>query len=254
MSRKNRKNVGLIGLGIIGARAAAALRAAGHHVFVWNRTPKPVANFLGSPAEVAELCEVVQIFVADSKAVFEILESIGDGLTEKHIVICSATIGPEATLEAARLVQERGAAFLDAPFTGSRGAAERAQLVYYVGGDEAVYARAKPVLEATSKAIVRCGKIGDAATLKVVTNLITAVSVQTLAEALAITRRSGIGPDVFAAALEHNACRSGAIELKLPKMVTGDYEPHFARKTCSRTCSLAFISPTRSTSKFRQRR
>ena len=230
MPRKNRKNVGLIGLGIIGSRAAAALRSAGHHVFVWNRTPKPVANFLGSPAEVAELCEVVQIFVADSKAVFEIIDSLAETLTEKHIVVCSATIGPEATLEAARLVEERGAKFLDAPFTGSRGAAERAQLVYYVGGDESVYARAKPVLEATSKGIVRCGKIGDAATLKVVTNLITAVSVQTLAEALAITRRAGIGPDVFAAAIEHNACRSGAIELKLPKMVTGDYEPHFSLK------------------------
>jgi len=230
MQRKSRKNVGLIGLGIIGARAAAGLRAAGWQVFVWNRTPKPVANFLGSPAEIADICEIIQLFVADSKAVFAMIEALGDSLTERHLVICSGTIGPEATLEAARLVEARGAKFLDAPFTGSRGAAERAQLVYYIGGDEAVYARAKPVLEATSKAIVRCGKVGDAATLKVVTNLISAVTTQVLAEVLAITRRAGIGPDVLAAAIEQNACRSGVIELKLPKMVAGDYEPHFSLK------------------------
>ena len=194
MPRKSRKNVGLIGLGIIGSRVAASLRACGYHVFVWNRTAKPAPNFLGSPAELAEICEVIQLFVADSQAVFEMIEALGDALTPRHLIVCSATIGPEATLEAARLVAQRGAQFLDAPFTGSRAAAERSQLVYYVGGDETVFLRAKPVLEASGKAIVRCGKIGDAATLKVVTNLISAVSIQVLAEALAVTRCAGIPP------------------------------------------------------------
>lgn len=230
MPRKSRKNVGLIGLGIIGSRVAASLRASGYHVFVWNRTAKPTPNFLGSPAEVAEICEVIQLFVADSQAVFEMIEALGDALTPRHVVVCSATIGPEATLEAARLVAEKGAQFLDAPFTGSRAAAERSQLVYYVGGDEAVFLRAKPVLEASGKAIVRCGKVGDAATLKVVTNLISAVTTQVLAEALAVTRCAGIQPEVLTAALEQNACRSGTIELKLPKMARGDYDPHFSLK------------------------
>ena len=230
MARKSRKNVGLIGLGIIGSRVAASLRASGYHVFVWNRTPKPAPNFLGSPAELAEICEVIQLFVSDSQAVFEMIEALGDALTPRHLIVCSATIGPEATLEAARLVAQRGAQFLDAPFTGSRAAAERSQLVYYVGGDETQFLRAKPVLEASGKAIVRCGKLGDAATLKVVTNLISAVSTQVLAEALAVTRCAGISPEVFAAALEQNACRSGTIELKLPKMARADYDPHFSLK------------------------
>lgn len=230
MPRKSRKNVGLIGLGIIGARAAAGLRAAGYQVFVWNRTAKPAPNFLGSPGEVADICDIVQLFVSDSQATFEMIEAIADSLTPRHIVICNGTIGPEGTVEAARMVQDKGAQFLDAPFTGSKGAADRSQLVYYVGGDEAVYQRARPVLEATSKAIVRCGKIGDAAMLKVATNLITAVTTQTLAEALAITRKAGINPEAFAAVLEHNACRSGVVELKMPKMVTGDFEPHFSLK------------------------
>jgi 3-hydroxyisobutyrate dehydrogenase-like beta-hydroxyacid dehydrogenase len=230
MPRKHRKNVGLIGLGIIGARVAAGLRAGGFHVFVWNRSPKAAPNFLGAPAEVAEICEVIQLFVSDAQAVIEVVEAFGEMLTERHIVINCSTIGPEATLEVAKLVQARGAAFLDAPFTGSKLAAEKAQLVYYVGGEESVYLRAKPVLEATSRAIVRCGKIGDAATLKIATNLLSAVTTQTLAEALAIVGRCGISPETFATAIEHNACKSGVIELKLPKMVAGDYEPHFSLK------------------------
>ena len=230
MPRKSRKNVGLIGLGIIGTRVAAALRSAGSHVFVWSRTPKAVPNFLGSPAEIAEICEVIQLFVSDAQAVIDTIESIGEALTSNHIIINCATIGPEATREAAKIVQEKGAAFLDAPFTGSKIAAEKGQLCYYVGGDDAVFQRVKPILEATSRAIVKCGKVGDAATLKVVTNLLTAVTTQTLAEALSIVQKSGIAPEIFAAAIEQNACKSGVIELKLPKMVRGDFDPHFSLK------------------------
>lgn len=239
MPRKSRKNVGLIGLGIIGSRVAAGLRAAGFHVFVWNRSPRPVPNFLGSPIEVAEMCEVIQLFVADAAAVFQTIEAFGDALTDKHVVVNCATIGPEATLEAARMVQARGAAFLDAPFTGSKGAAEKSQLVYYVGGDQPIFERVKPVLEATSRAIVHCGKIGDAAVLKVATNMITAVTTQTLAEALAIVRRQGIAPEAFGAAIQQNACKSGVIDLKLPKMLTGDYSPHFSVKHMFKDVQLA---------------
>jgi 3-hydroxyisobutyrate dehydrogenase-like beta-hydroxyacid dehydrogenase len=230
MPRKSRKNVGLIGLGIIGAQAATGLRAAGFQVFVWNRSPKPAPNFLGSPGEVAEACDIIQIFVADGPALFDVIEAMGDALTPKHIVICSATVGPEAVLEAARMVMDRGAKFLDAPFTGSKTAAEKRQLIYYIGGDDATYLRAKPVLEATSKSIVQIGGIGHASTLKVVTNMISAVTAQTLAEALAIVQRAGLDPEVLGLAIEHNACRSGVIEAKLPKMIAGDYDPHFSLK------------------------
>ena len=230
MPRKSRKNVGLIGLGIIGSRVAAGLRAAGFQVYVWNRSAKPAPNFLGSPAEIAQVADVIQIFVADAAALFGVLESMADALTPEHVIVCCATVGPEAVLEAARFVQARGAAFLDAPFTGSKGAAEKRQLVYYIGGDDAVFQRAKPVLEATSKALVRIGEIGHAATVKVVTNMISAVTVQTLAEALAIVQKAGLDSSVLAAAIEQNACRSGVVELKLPKMAAGDYEPHFSLK------------------------
>jgi len=230
MIRKQRKTAGVIGLGIIGSRAAAGLRAAGFQTYVWNRTPQPVPNFLPNPGDVATATDIIQIFVSDAQALFEVLQALREKLTTAHLIICSATIGPEATLEAAAFVQQTGARFLDAPFTGSKAAAEKRQLAYYVGGDDPTFLRAKPVLEATSKAVIRVGAIGDAAIVKVVTNMISAASIQALAEGLAIVRKAGLPDEVLGAALEHNACRSGVMDLKLPKMLSGNYEPHFSLK------------------------
>ena len=229
MARK-KSPVGILGLGIIGSRAAAALRAEGYPVFVWNRTPIPAPNFLGSPAEVARTCKVLQLFVADGSAVLEVIDAMAEALTPEHCVVCSATIGPDATREAAARVEKTGARFLDAPFTGSKAAAENRQLVYYVGGEEADFERVKTVLQATSRAIVRMGRVGDAALVKVATNMISAVSVHALSEALALVEKSGIPPQFLASALEFNGCRSGVMELKLPKMLEADYEPHFSLK------------------------
>jgi len=146
------------------------------------------------------------------------------------VVMCHGTIGLEGTLEAERKVKETGARFLDAPFTGSKGAAESRQLAYFVGGDEDTFVRAQPVLEASAKSIVYIGAVGQAAVVKVVTNLISAATVQMLAESLALVRKAGIASEALRAAIEPNAMRSGLIDLKLPKMVTGEYEPHFSLK------------------------
>jgi 3-hydroxyisobutyrate dehydrogenase-like beta-hydroxyacid dehydrogenase len=230
MPRKSRKNVGLIGLGIIGSRVANALRSEGFHVYVWNRTPRAAPNFLASPRQVAELCDVIQIFVADAQALFDVLDSMGEVLTPSHVILCNSTVGPEATLEAARIVQERGAQFLDAPFTGSKAAAESRELVYYIGGSDKTLQAAEPVLKASSKAIVKIGKIGDAAVVKVATNLISAVTVQTLAEAYAIVKGSGIDPMALSEALKHHAVRSAITDSKLIKILDRQYEPHFSLK------------------------
>jgi 3-hydroxyisobutyrate dehydrogenase-like beta-hydroxyacid dehydrogenase len=230
MPKKSRKNVGLIGLGIIGSRVANALRTGGFHVYVWNRTPRAAPNFLASPHQVAELCDVIQLFVADAQALFDVLESMRDALTPSHIILCNATVGPEATLDAARIVQDRGAQFLDAPFTGSKAAAQNRELVYYIGGDDKTLRAAEPVLKASSKAIVKIGKIGDAAVIKIATNMISAVTVQTLAEAYAIVKHSGIDPQTLAEALKQHGVRSGVTDAKLAKMLDRDYEPHFSLK------------------------
>jgi 3-hydroxyisobutyrate dehydrogenase-like beta-hydroxyacid dehydrogenase len=229
-ARKPRTHVGVIGLGIIGSRVAAALRHHGYQAFVWNRTPRSAPNFLGSPGEVARSCETIQLFVADAAATLDVIEQMREELTPNHVVLSHGTIGLDGTLRAAELVRQTGAEFLDAPFTGSKGAAENRQLVYYIGGTGQVLDRVRPALEASAKEILHLGEVGHAAIIKVATNLISAATVQVLAEALALTVKAGVRPEALGEAIAGNAMRSGVTDLKLPKMLSGDFEPHFSLK------------------------
>ena len=239
MSRRNSKNVGLIGLGIIGQRVAESLRRHGFHVFVWNRTPRPVPNFLGSPSAVAELCDFVQIFVADDEALLDVVRQMAPKLTTHHIVAAHCTVAPESMRMAAAHVQRRGARFLDAPFTGSRAAAEKGELVYYVAGDDGALEQVRKFLEASSKGIVEIGEIGQATTIKIATNIVTAATVQAGAEALALVAKSGIAPEKLLAAFESNAAQSATLAMKLPKIIEGDFEPHFSVKHMLKDVQLA---------------
>jgi 3-hydroxyisobutyrate dehydrogenase-like beta-hydroxyacid dehydrogenase len=220
----------VIGLGIIGQRVAENLRERGFHVFVWNRTPRPVPNFVGSPAEVAELCDFIQIFVSDDEALLAMAQRITRDLTPNHVVMAHCTVSPDTMRAAAEIVEKRGARFLDAPFTGSKAAAENGQLVYYVGGDEVALRQARPFLEASSKEIIEMGKVGDATTIKVATNMVTAASVQGAAEALALVYKSGLSVEKFAEAMRHNGSNSATLDMKLPMMMQGNFEPNFSVK------------------------
>ena len=187
-------------------------------------------NFVGSPAEVAELCDFVQIFVSDDDALLQMVQRMTPNLTANHIVMAHCTVSPDTMRAAAEIVERRGGQLLDCPFTGSKNAAENGQLVYYVGGDEAALARVRPILEASSKEIIEIGKVGDATTIKVATNMITAASVQAAAEALALVSRSGLPPEKFAAAMRNNGSNSATLDMKLPMMMEGNFEPHFSVK------------------------
>lgn len=228
MFSENQNKVGLIGLGIIGKRVANTLRAANCHVYVWNRSPKTEPNFLGSPAEIADVADVIQIFIRNGEDLVEVIEKMSGHITSRHVIINHATVDPESTQKAATLVADAHGAFLDCPFTGSKMAAEKGALVYYVGGDPTVLDRVRPLLEISSKEILYLGEIGEATLLKIITNMITASTVEVLAEALALTRANGIDPDKLAQALAHNACGSALTAMKLPTLVSGDYAPHFS--------------------------
>lgn len=240
MARSKSKNIGLIGLGIIGTRVAATLRKRGFRVFVWNRTPRPEQNFLGSPVEVAELCDLVQIFVADDDALLATVQQLSPGLTAQHIVAAHCTVAPESMRAAAEVVQRRGARFLEAPFTGSKVAAGNGELVYYIAGDDAALKQARPMLEASSKEIIVISdRIGDASILKVATNIVTAATAQVGAEALALVRKAGITTELFARAMKFNASNSATMEMKLPLMEAGNYETHFSVKHMHKDVRIA---------------
>src|SRR5437868_5155549 len=178
MSRRTRKNIGLVGLGLIGNRVREVLRRKGFQVFVWNRTPRPVPNFVGAPAELAEMCDFIQVFVSDDDALLFVVKQLSPALSARHIVIAHPTVSPQTMTAAGEIVERRGARFIEAPFTGSKEAAEKGELVYYVGGDEAVIREARPLLEASSKDILEIGEIGQATAIKVATNMVTAATVE----------------------------------------------------------------------------
>ncbi len=239
MSRRTKGIIGVIGLGIIGRRVSEHLRRQGFSVFVWNRTPRPFPNFVGSPAEIAQLTDFIQIFVSDDAALLDIVQQLKMTLKAHHIVMAHCTVAPHTMREAAEIVQRRGAQFLDAPFTGSRLAAEKGELVYYIGGDESAFRRAKPILAASSKEQIEIGEIGQATTIKVATNMITAATVQVAAEALALVQNAGMDPEKFAAAMRGNASNSVTLTMKLPKMIAEDFDPHFSVKHMLKDVEIA---------------
>lgn len=221
-------HVGLLGLGIIGSRVAENLRKAGHAVSVWSRTGRAVLGSMPDPRAVADAARVIQIFVRDDAALLEAVKEMLPALSAEHIIMNHATVSKAATVEAARLCESMGAAFLDAPFTGSKLAAQNGKLCYYIGGSAEVLERVRPVLESSSAKIVHLGSIGEAMVLKIVTNLVTAVTVKALAEAAAITRGQGVPLEALKTALESNANYSALIGMKLPAIMSGDFEAHFS--------------------------
>ncbi len=234
-----KQNVGILGLGIIGSRVADNLRKAGHEVFVWSRSARAVPNFLSSPHEVAEAAGIIQIFVRDSAALIEAIEDMKPALKAGHLIMNHATVSKKATLEAAKLVESTGAAFLDAPFTGSKMAAQNGKLSYYIGGSDLLLERAKPVLEASAAKILPLGGVGEAMVLKIVTNLVSAVIVEAVAEAADITKANGIPLERLLEALESNANFSALIGMKLPAIIKSDFEPHFALRNMLKDADFA---------------
>lgn len=223
--------IGIAGLGIIGSRAAASLRAKGYPVRVWNRTPKPKADgWMETPAALAADCDVIQLFVRDARALKEVVEAMQPSLGKGKVVINSATVSLQATREAAKVIRKTGAEFLDVPFTGSRDAAADGQLTYYAAGPVKAIERVRPILEATSKAILYTGDVGTATVLKIATNMVSAVTVQALAEALGVVASQGIDLAKFREAMEANANCSGLVRMKLPAMIARDFTPHFSLK------------------------
>lgn len=233
------QNIGIIGLGIIGSRVAENVKKAGHNVFTWSHSPRSQANFMTSPRAVAEAAQIIQIFVRDDEALLSALRSLQPALTRDHLVMNHATVSKAATLAAAGLCAQSGAAFLDAPFTGSKMAAQNAKLVYYVGGDAALLERARPILELSSQKILPLGQIGDAMVLKIVTNLVSSITLKALSEAVAITQSQGVSLDLLKTALEANANYSTLIGMKLPTIISGDFEPHFSLQNMLKDADFA---------------
>src|SRR5215813_10651348 len=238
-SQPKQTNIGVVGLGIIGRGIAGHLRRKGFSVFVWNRSPRPVPNFVGSPGELAGLCNYIQIFVSDDDALLQSVEQLSEKLTSRHVIFAHSTVSPDSMRAAAEFVERRGAQFVEACFTGSKGAAEKGELVYYVGGTDEALREGRPILEASSKEIVHIGPVGQASAIKVATNMITAANIQASAEALALVQAQGLPLEKFVEAMRVNASYSGTLAMKLPKMLERDFAPQFSVKHMLKDMQIA---------------
>ena len=225
------KDVAVLGLGLIGSIYARHLYDAGRLVASWNRTPRPdTPQAVATVREAAERASTVIIVVADPPAVAHVLTDIAPALTDRHLIIQCSTIGPSDSTLFRSLVTATGAGYLEAPFTGSKPAAENKKTVFYLGGDDATMRRAEPVLSLISASRLPCGTGEQACAIKLAMNLQIAAQAEALCEALLIARRAGISDDTFFTCMKGNASWSGLAALKEPKLRAGDYAPQFSVK------------------------
>ena len=224
----------VLGLGIIGSRAWSRLTDAGWPVTCWNRTPKGFAGEAATPESAVAGVAIISLYLKDASALREVIARLEPVLAPGQIVLNHSTVDLATTKWLARVCLVRECRFLDAPFTGSKVAAATGQLVYYLGGTPALAGELESYLSVTSKSRLPCGPVGAATVVKLATNLISACTVQAMAEALAITTRHGVPADCLIHALAHNVSASPLTAMKLPAMAAGNFETHFSLANMSK--------------------
>ncbi|HKP97528.1 MAG TPA: NAD(P)-dependent oxidoreductase [Fibrobacteria bacterium] len=232
----------ILGLGIIGRAWAENLRKDDVPLAVWNRTPKEFPGFEPDAAKAASGADMVIVVVADPPAVQGILERIVPVLRAGQILVQASTISAAWTRTFAAQVEKTGASFLEAPFTGSKPAAEARKTVFYLGGDAGVMERARLVLGRLSQTMMHIGPLGSASSLKLAMNANIAMVMEGLSESLRFARAEGVPDEVFFQALQVNVSRSGVSDLKEGKLKAGDYAPQFSLKHMDKDLRLALES------------
>ena len=239
--------VAFLGLGIMGRPMAANLVKAGHEVAAWNRTAgKDVegARSAGSPADAAQGAEVVWICVSDTKAVEAVLfgaDGVEQSLASGMIVADSSTISPSATRRFAERVKARGTdiAYVDAPVTGSKIAAEAGSLIFMAGGDEAVLARLQPLFHAMGKQVFHMGETSKGQAAKLAMNLQIALIYEGFAEALTLAAKLGVGVERLLPLVQASMVRSGVVDYKAPFLLQRDFSPNFPLRLMLKDIRLA---------------
>lgn len=229
--------IGFIGLGIMGRPMAGHLVKAGYEVTVWNRTQgktqelvKAGARLGTSPKDVASHSDVTITIVADTPDVRQVILG-GDGVIEGtrrgSVVADMSTISPIATREIAGVLAEKGVEMLDAPVSGGQKGAIEATLSIMVGGKPEVFERVLPVFQAMGKNIVHIGGPGAGQVTKVCNQLVLAMTLVGVAEALTLARKAGVDPGKVRAALLGGFAQSRVLELHGQRMLDSNWEPGF---------------------------
>ena len=229
--------VGFIGLGLIGRPMARNILKAEFPLVVWNRTRVKAeelgaegAKVVATPREAAAQADVLMTVMSDPPALEEVLWGANGalaGLKRGSVLVDSSTVSPALARRAAAACAERGADFLDAPVTGGTWGAEKGELVFMVGGEGAVLKRVEPVLAAMGKKFFHLGPHGAGQTIKLAMNMILALEVDALAEAVALVSRAGVAGERLVEVMQSSMARAPVLDVKAPMILSGNYAPSF---------------------------
>jgi 2-hydroxy-3-oxopropionate reductase len=241
-------NIAFIGLGIMGRPMAGHLKAAGHAVTVVERaslTAEDRASFavVANPKAAAEAAEVVILMVPDTPDVEAVLFGAGgvaEGLSAGKLVIDMSSISPTATKTFAQRINALGADYLDAPVSGGEVGARNAALTIMVGGPEAAFARALPLFQAMGKNITLVGtENGAGQTCKVANQIIVALTIEAVAEAMVFASKAGADPAKVRQALMGGLATSRILELHGERMIKRSFAPGFRIELHQKDLNLA---------------
>ena len=229
-------NLGFIGLGIMGAPMCGHLIAAGHRMFVHTRSKVPAeiaeagATRCASAGEVASRADIVFTMVPDTPDVEAVLfgeAGVAEGLTAGKVVVDMSSISPIATKAFAQRINALGCDYLDAPVSGGEVGAKAASLTIMVGGPPGAFERVRPLFERMGRNITLVGGNGDGQTTKVANQIIVALNIAAVAEALLFASKAGADPAKVRTALMGGFASSRILEVHGERMIKRTFAPGF---------------------------
>ena len=239
-------NIGFIGLGIMGAPMAGHLLAAGHTLYVRTRSKVPDAlagaSVCASPREVAQKADIVFLMLPDTPDVEAVLfgkDGVASGLSKGKTVVDMSSISPIDTKAFAKKINDLGCDYLDAPVSGGEVGAKAASLTIMVGGPEATFERIKPLFEKMGKNITLVGGNGDGQTTKVANQIIVALNIAAVGEALVFASKAGADPAKVRQALMGGFAASRILEVHGERTIKRTFNPGFRIGLHQKDLSLA---------------
>ncbi|HTP40655.1 MAG TPA: 2-hydroxy-3-oxopropionate reductase [Steroidobacteraceae bacterium] len=228
--------IGFIGLGIMGSPMASHLRAAGHTVHVYARSKSSDAlkaqgfDACTSSREVAGKSDIIITMLPDTPDVEKVLfgpDGVADGLAPGKLVVDMSSISPIATREFAARIGRLGCEYVDAPVSGGEVGAKAASLTIMVGASAAAFERARPLFEKLGKNITLVGEVGAGQVTKVANQIIVALNIEAVAEALLFASRAGADPGKVRQALMGGFAASRILEVHGERMIKRTFDPGF---------------------------
>jgi 2-hydroxy-3-oxopropionate reductase len=228
--------IGFIGLGIMGAPMAGHLRAAGHELFVNTRSKVPAALTdagavaCATPAQVAQRADIVFTMVPDTPDVQKVLfgeNGVASGLSKGRTVVDMSSISPIETQAFAKRIAALGCDYLDAPVSGGEVGAKAASLTIMVGGTEAAFERVRPLFALMGKNITHVGDVGAGQITKVANQIIVALNIAAVGEALVFASKAGADPAKVRQALMGGFAASRILEVHGERMIKRTFNPGF---------------------------